>query len=184
MNSPNDQRLLDPVVPADHSIGPADAPITIVEYGDYECPSCLNAVPIVNEVRETLCDRLRFVFRHFPQSSIHPHASAAAEAAEAAADQGKFWEMHAALFEHQKQLAEIDFSHLALTLGLEIYKFEASRSSDKHRHRIRADHQSGEKSGVKKTPTLFINERKYSGAIEAKAIIAASLAASDRAPTG
>ena len=184
MNSPTDERLLEPVTPGDHSLGPAEAPITIVEYGDYECPSCLNAVPIVNEVRRTLGNRLRFVFRHFPQSSIHPHASVAAEAAEAAADQGKFWEMHAALFKHQKELADIDFSHLALTLGMEIYKFEASRSSDKHRHRIRADHESGLQSGVKKTLTLFINERKFAGAIEANAIIEAALATPDQTRAG
>ena len=84
--------LADPVQGQDHSVGPAAAPITIVEYGDYECPDCLNAVPIIEEVRQNLGDRLRFVFRHFPQNSIHPHASVAAEAAEAAADQGKFWE--------------------------------------------------------------------------------------------
>src|SRR5271163_1362264 len=108
-----------PVNDRDHSIGPAAAPITIVEYGDYECPTCLNAVPVVKSVQQSLGDRLRFVFRHFPRSSIHPHASAAAEAAEAAAEQGKFWEMHKALFEHQKDLGTVDLSHLALTLGLE-----------------------------------------------------------------
>jgi protein-disulfide isomerase len=170
------ESLVEPVTERDHSLGPIPAPITLVEYGDYECPSCLNFVPILQEVRETLGDRLRFIFRHFPQSSIHPHASAAAEAAESAGDQGKFWEMHQALFEHQKELGEIDFSHLALRLGLEIYKFEASRSSERHRHRIRADHESGTRSGVTKTPTLFINDRKYEGPIEAKAIIAAALA--------
>src|SRR5277367_6337850 len=93
--------LSDPVTEVDHVIGPDNAPITIVEYGDYECSSCLNAVPIIKEVREQFGDRLRFVFRHFPRSSIHPHASIAAEAAEAAGEQGKFWEMHNALFEHQ-----------------------------------------------------------------------------------
>src|SRR5690242_1147921 len=112
------QRLADPVTERDHALGSPAAPITIVEYGDYECPDCLNAVPIVLELRRRLGDELRFVFRHFPQNSIHPHASAAAEAAEAAAEQGKFWEMHQALFVHQSQLAEVDFGHLALTLGL------------------------------------------------------------------
>jgi len=151
-----------------------------VEYGDYECPSCLNAVPIIGQVRESLGDRLRFVFRHFPVSSIHPHASAAAEAAEAAADQGKFWEMHEALFRHQKELAALDLSHLALTLGLEIYKFESSRSREKHQTRIRADFEGGLRSGVNKTPTLFINGRRYDGSVNAKAIIAASQAALDQ----
>src|SRR5580704_11931595 len=109
--------LAEAVTEQDHALGPADAPITIVEYGDYECPTCLNAVPIIQKVRENLGDRVRFIFRHYPQSSIHAHASAAAEAAEAAAEQGKFWQMHEALFKHQKELATIDLSHLALTLG-------------------------------------------------------------------
>jgi protein-disulfide isomerase len=169
-----DMRLTDPVTAKDHSIGPADAPITIVEYGDYECPDCLNAVPIIAEVRRALGDRLRFVFRHFPQSSIHPHASAAAEAAEAAGEQGKFWEMHEALFKHQKELAEIDLSHLALTLGLEIYRFEISRTREQYRRRIKADQESGERSGVHGTPTLFINGRRYDGPVNAKAIIEAA----------
>src|SRR2546421_3468870 len=104
--------LSEPVTERDHAIGPPSAPVTIVEYGDYECPSCLNALPIIDQVRRSLGERLRFVFRHFPQSSIHPHASVAAEAAEAAAEQGKFWEMHEALFRHQEELADVDLSHL------------------------------------------------------------------------
>ena len=167
----------EPVTEQDHAAGPAAAPVTIVEYGDYECPSCLNAVPVVGEVRRALGDRLRFVFRHFPQSSIHPHASMAAEAAEAAAEQGKFWEMHEALFRHQQDLADLDLSHLALTLGLEIYRFETSRGREQHPRRVREDYESGRRSGVKKTPTFFINGRKYDGPVEAEAIIAASLAA-------
>src|SRR5580700_9447445 len=95
--SVNINLLADPVSERDHAIGAANAPITIVEYGDYECPDCLNAVPIVKKVQKKLGDRVRFVFRHFPRNSIHPHASNAAEAAEAAAEQGKFWEMHEAL---------------------------------------------------------------------------------------
>jgi protein-disulfide isomerase len=165
--------LADAVTERDHALGPAAAPITLVEYGDYECPSCLNAVPIVREIRDILGERLRFVFRHFPQNAVHPHASAAAEAAEAAADQGKFWDMHQALFKHQQELGEIDFSHLALSLGLEIYRFETSRSQEKHRQRIRADYESGQRSGVRKTPTFFINGQRYNGANDAKAIIAA-----------
>jgi protein-disulfide isomerase len=166
--------LLDPVTDQDHAIGPADAPITIVEYGDYECPDCLNFVPIAREIYRALGGKLRFVFRHFPRNSIHPHASAAAEAAEAAAEQGKFWEMHEALFRHQKELSTIDFSHLALTLGLEIYQFETSREQEKHRRRVLFDYESGIRNGVTGTPTLFINGRKYTGPLDAAAIIAAS----------
>lgn len=177
--SSENHSLAEPVTERDHALGPRGAPITIVEYGDYECPSCLNAVPVVREVREALKEQLRFVFRHFPRNSIHPHASAAAEAAEAAADQGKFWEMHQLLFQHQKELGEVDLGHLALTLGLELYKFEASRSSERHRQRIRDDYESGLRSGVKKTPTLYINGRRFDGAIDAKAIVAAALAAGE-----
>jgi protein-disulfide isomerase len=169
--------LAEPVTERDHIAGLPAAPITIVEYGDYECPDCLNAVPIIKEVRKNLGDRLRFVFRHFPQSSIHPHASAAAEVAEAAGEQGKFWEMHEALFKHQKELVEIDLDHVALTLGMEIYKFEAARNDERHQQRVRDDYESGVRSGVKGTPTLFINGRKYVGAINAKAIVEAAVAA-------
>jgi protein-disulfide isomerase len=172
--------LAEPVTDQDHALGPPDAAITIVEYGDYECPDCLNAVPLVHELREQLGDRLRFVFRHFPESSIHPHASAAAEAAEAASDQGKFWEMHESLFRHQKELADIDLAHLALTTGLEIYQFEASRSREKHRQRVTADFNGGVRSGVASTPTFFVNGRRYDGPIDAKAIIATALAAPTR----
>jgi protein-disulfide isomerase len=172
--------LAEPIGEQDHAIGPETAPITIVEYGDYECPDCFNAVPVIEEVRQNLGNRLRFVFRHYPQNSIHPHASAAAEAAEAAAEQGKFWQMHAALFQHQKELAEIDLSHLALTMGLEIYKFETSRSQERHHRRIAADFEGGRRSGVRKTPTLFINGRRYDGKVDAKSIIAEALASSSR----
>jgi protein-disulfide isomerase len=174
--SGNQTKLLaDPVTEQDHILGPWTAPITIVEYGDYECPSCLNAVPVIREIRKDLGERLRFVFRHFPQSSIHPHASTAAEAAESAAEQGKFWEMHEALFKHQQELSTIDLSHLALTLGLEIYKFENTRGAERHHQRVLADFESGLRNGVKKTPTLFINSRQYEGPLDAKAIIAESL---------
>jgi protein-disulfide isomerase len=166
--------LAEPVTARDHALGPPTAPITIVEYGDYECRSCLNAVPIIQEVRRSLGDRLRFVFRHFPQNSIHPHAGVAAEAAEAAADQGKFWEMHEALFGHQKDLGEVDLTHLALTLGMELYKFENSRDRERNRRRVRADFEGGLSSGVNKTPTLFINGWRYDGAMDASGIIAAS----------
>ena len=174
--------LLDPVSEQDHAIGPADAPITIVEYGDYECPDCLNFVPIAAEIHRALGDNLRFVFRHFPRNSIHPHASTAAQVAEAAAEQGKFWEMHESLFRHQKELANIDYSHLALTLGLEIYRFETSRESEKHRRRVLFDYESGVRNGVNGTPTLFINGRKYTGPINTPAIIAAAKTAATARP--
>src|SRR4051812_27258694 len=117
----NDGADLDvPVSVTDHSLGPVDAPVTLVEYGDYECPDCFNAEPVVAEIRQRLGNKLRYVFRHFPRSSVHPRASVAAAAAEAAAGQRKFWEMHAALFRHQRELADLDLVHLALQLGLEV----------------------------------------------------------------
>jgi len=170
-----EKMLANPVTDKDHALGPAAAPITIVEYGDYECSSCLNVVPIVREVRRQLGDRLRFVFRHFPKSSIHPRASIAAEAAEADAEQGKFWEMHEALFEHQSELATIDLTHLALRLGLDIYKFEAGREREKHHRQVEIDFEGAVRSGVNKTPTFFINGRKYAGDVDAQAIVAAAL---------
>jgi protein-disulfide isomerase len=170
-------RLAEPINEKDHVLGPASAPVTLVEYGDYECPDCLNSQPIVQELRRRHGDRLRFVFRHFPQSSVHPHASAAASAAEAAGEQNKFWEMHETLFKHQKEFGDIDLSHLALRLGLEIYKFESSLGRDMHRRRISQDYESGVLSGVKGTPTFFINGVRYDGKIDVDTLAAAIQAA-------
>jgi len=147
---------------ADHAIGPANAPVTLVEYGDYECPDCLNSEPIVRQLREEFGDRLRVVFRHFPQNSVHRFASAAAEAAEAAGAQGKFWEMHQALFAHQAELADLDLTHLALTLGLDPYKFQ-QRENRTFPRKVREHHESGVASGVEGTPTFFINGRRHRG---------------------
>jgi protein-disulfide isomerase len=162
-----------PVSDKDHAQGPAAAPVTLVEYGDYECPDCLNAVPVVTELRQRLGDRLRYVFRHFPQSSVHPHASAAAQAAEAAAQQGQFWAMHDALFAHQRELADLDLTHLALQIGLEVYQFQRDSESEHAARRIRADHTSGTQSGVRGTPTFFINGHRHAGPAKLEAILAA-----------
>lgn len=162
-----------PVSEKDHSTGAADAPITLVEYGDYECPDCLNAQPILAELRRQIGDRLRIVFRHFPLSSVHPRASAAAAAAEAAAAQGRFWEMHESLFRHQNKLANTDLTHLALRLGLELYRFQRDSESDVYARRIRDDYEGGVQSGVKGTPTFFINGRRYRGAKDVPNLLAA-----------
>ena len=159
-----------PVTGADHVQGPASAPVVLVEYGDYECPYCLNAWPVVNELRRELGDRLAVVFRHFPQSSIHPHASVAAQAAEAAAAQGKFWEMHDLLFRNQQALDSLDLTHLALQAGLEVYRFQSDLERAAHLRRIREDMAGGSRSGVNGTPTFFINGRQYRGPITLQAM--------------
>jgi protein-disulfide isomerase len=162
-----------PVTPHDHALGPEAAAVTLVEYGDYECPDCLSAQPILAELRRRLEDRLRFVFRHFPRSSVHPRASAAAAAAEAAGAQGRFWEMHEALFRHQRELVDLDLTHLALGVGVELYAFQRDLESAASARRVRADYDGGVRSGVRGTPTFFINGRRYSGPATVEALLAA-----------
>jgi protein-disulfide isomerase len=155
---------------SDHALGPASAPVTLVEYGDYECPDCLNAFPIVKQLQERFGDRLRFVFRHFPRNSLHPHAGVAAQAAEAAALQGKFWQMHETLFQNQQRLGDVDFANLALKIGAELYNFEANITSDRVVRRVETDRTSGEASNVRGTPTFFINGEKYRGRVDAASL--------------
>ena len=114
-------KLKVPVTTEDHIQGNENASITLVEYGDYECPDCFHAAPIVNQIRAKFADRLRFAFRHFPQSAIHPHASVAAQAAEAAGGQGKFWEMHDVLFKHQRDLIDHDCLFVLWLLVIHTY---------------------------------------------------------------
>lgn len=150
----------------DHVKGSLPAPVVLVEYGDYECPDCLNAWPVVRELKQRMGEGLAFVFRHFPQSTIHPSAAAAARAAEAAGEQGKYWPMHDELFRHQKDLADVDYTHLALSLGLEVYRFQANLEREQHLRKIQADLSGGVQSGVKGTPTFFINGCRYRGVID------------------
>ena len=163
-------RLTIPVSEKDHAQGPADAPVTLVEYGDYECPYCGRAYPIVKQLQAEFGEKLRFVFRNFPLNTIHEHAGVAAQAAESAASQGKFWEMHDLLYEHQDDLASADLTRYALKLGLEVYKFEAEMSGEVHAKRIRDDFRGGIRSGVNGTPTFFINGVRYNGALEYDAL--------------
>jgi protein-disulfide isomerase len=121
---------------------------------------------MVRALREQFGDRLRFVFRNFPHASIHPHASVAAQAAEAAGAQGKFWEMHDLLYEHQHELATADLTHYALKIGLELYHFQSDLSSERFAKRVAADHAGGLESGVKRTPTFFIGDARYDGPID------------------
>jgi len=164
------QTLAVPVNERDHLRSNINAPLTLLEYGDYECPYCGRAFPIVNQLRAHFGDRLRFVFRHFPQNSVHPHAGVAAQAAEAAGAQGKFWEMHDLLFAHQDDLADADLNHYALRLGLEIYRFQTDLASERYAQRVRDNYQSGADSGVTGTPTFFINGIRYRGPLEFESI--------------
>jgi protein-disulfide isomerase len=156
-------RLAVPVGEKDHAQGPADAPVTLVEYGDYECPYCGNAYPVVKRLQRELGPKLRFVFRNFPLNTIHAHAGVAAQAAEAAAAQGKFWEMHDLLYEHQHDLADADLVNYALKLGLEVYRFESDLSGEVYARRVSEDFRGGVRSGVNGTPTFFINSARYDG---------------------
>jgi protein-disulfide isomerase len=154
-------RLTLPVSDRDHSIGPATAPLTLVEYGDYECPYCRAAHFIVLDLLRQLGDQLRYVFRNFPLVDIHPHAERAAEAAEAAGAQGKFWEMHHVLFEDQPNLALSDLLGYAAGLGLDLQRFESDLATHTFVPRIAEDLLSGARSGVNGTPTFFINGSRY-----------------------
>ena len=156
-------RLTPAVSETDHCQGPEDAPVTLVEYGDYECPYCGQAYPIVHQVQKALGIRLRFVFRNFPLAEMHPHAERAAEAAEAAAAQGKFWEMHDLLYEHQKALDDAHLAEYAKRLGLDVDRVERELEAGTHTKRVRSDFHSGVRSGVNGTPTFFVNGRRLDG---------------------
>jgi protein-disulfide isomerase len=157
----------------DHIQGPADAPATLVEYGDYECPYCGAAYPIVKQVQERMGDRLRFVFRNFPITTSHPHAEQAAEAAEAADAQGRFWEMHDYLYEHQRHLETADLVSYAEALDLDVERFANELAENVHAARVREDFMSGVRSGVNGTPTFYINGVRHDGSYELEALTAA-----------
>jgi protein-disulfide isomerase len=159
----SDGQLTPPVNANDHAVGPDDAPVTLVEYGDFECPYCGMAYPVVKSAQGELGKQLRFVFRNFPLAEAHPHARAAAQAAEAAAAQGKFWEMHDLLFEHQDSLEADDIIGYAKSLGLDAAQFARDLEDTKYAKRIRDDFRSGVRSGVNGTPTFFINGSRYEG---------------------
>jgi len=164
-------RLVPPVSADDHRLGSESAPVTLVEYGDYECPHCGRAAPILREVQQRMGNRLRFVFRHFPLATMHPHAEPAAEAAEAAGAQERFWEMHHSLFAAQDALEEQDLLRRAAALGLDVQRFAADLESSVHAERVRRDFLSGVRSGVNGTPTLFVNGVRYDGEIDVASLL-------------
>ena len=147
----------------DHEQGAKNATVTLVEYGDYECPYCGEAYPIVKDIQKKMGDKLRFVFRNFPLSDMHPHAEEAAEAAESANAQGKFWQMHDTLYENQKNLTQKDLLNYGEKLGLDENQFATDLQNDTYEDKIQADLESGAESGVNGTPTFFINGTRFDG---------------------
>jgi len=175
-------RLVVPVSARDHSLGASDAPVTLIEYGDFECPFCGRSYPAVKALRRHFGDQLRFVFRHFPRPE-HPHAREAAEAAETAAAQGEphFWQMHDWLFEHQQTLETADLVAYASGAGLDQRRFQTELEQHLHRERVHADVESGVHSDVHGTPTFFVNGIKHEGPDTYDDLLAAILA---RQPAG
>ena len=162
-----------PVSERDHSQGPATAAVTLVQYGDYECPYTRQSTSIVRAIQQQLGDKLRFVFRNFPLTEIHPHALHAAFAAEAAAAQGKFWQMHDYIFHHQHTLEDSDLEQFAEAVGLDMPQFARDMAERPYLSRIEEDLKSGIRSGVRGTPTFFINGVLYPGSWEQEALLAA-----------
>jgi protein-disulfide isomerase len=156
----------------DHIQGPADASVTLLEYGDYQCPYCGAAYPIVKQVQQAMGDGLRFVFRNFPISTSHPHAEQAAEAAEAAAAQGQFWPMHDLLYENQRHLETQDLVGYARQLGLDAERFQRELDEGLHAARVHEDFMSGVRSGVNGTPSFYVNGVRYEDAYDFDTLLA------------
>jgi protein-disulfide isomerase len=165
----------------DHVRGPDDAAVTLVEYGDYECPYCGQAEVVIRELLDSFGDDLRYVWRHLPLSDVHEYAQVAAEAAEAAADQGEFWRMHDVLLEHQGDLTPPDLTRYARDLGLDVDDFWDAVRSRRHAARIAEDVASADASGVAGTPSFFINGRRHAGAYDASTLAQAVRGARNRA---
>jgi protein-disulfide isomerase len=157
----------------DHTQGRADAPITLVEYGDYQCPHCGRAYPIIKAVQRHLGAALRFVYRNFPLGELHPHAEAAAEAAEAAGAQGKFWQMHDILFENQSALGSAALAGYAERLSVDMERWTQDMELRLYRQRVQDDILSGVRSDVQGTPTFFINGHRHDAAFDERTLLAA-----------
>jgi protein-disulfide isomerase len=157
----------------DHIQGPSDAPVTLLEYGDYQCPYCGAAYPIIKDVQARMGDRLRFVFRNFPITTAHPQAEQAAEAAEAAGVQDRFWPMHDLLYENQRHLADEDLLRYAGQLGLDVDSFGHDLAEHVHAARVHDDFMSGVRSGVNGTPTFYINGARHDDSYDVDTLLAA-----------
>ncbi len=165
--------LSEPVDPeVDHVRGPDDAKVTLVEYGDYECPYCGRAEPVIRDLLNRFGTDLRYVFRHLPLPEVHPHAQRAAEAAEAAAAQGRFWEMHDLLYRHQDALETEDLIRYAGQLGLDVERFAEELRSRRYASRVARDVESADDSGASGTPTFFANGRRHHGPFDLDSLVA------------
>jgi protein-disulfide isomerase len=169
--------LTPPLSAEDHVDGPSRAPLELVMYGDFQCPYCTAAYPIMRRVRNRLADRLLFAFRHFPLRDVHPDAQRAAEAAEAAAAQGAFWRMHDQIYESHGALGREDLIGHARELGLDTARIEEELDSSLHAPRVQRDVESGLASGVTGTPAFFVGGRLHAGSFDAASLIAALEAA-------
>jgi protein-disulfide isomerase len=157
MNEHHGFDLVIPVSVIDHRLGPVHAPVSVVEYGDFECPNCKQAAPAVKLVLNQFSDQVRLIFRHFPLEEVHPHSLHAALASEAAGAQGRFWQMHDMLFENQRHLKVRQLRNYAEKLELDMERYESDMNNDLYLQRIREQIAGGERSGVRATPTFFIN---------------------------
>jgi protein-disulfide isomerase len=164
----------------DHIRGPHEAPVTLIEYGDYECPYCGQAEVAIRELLVSFGDDLRYVWRHLPLNDVHPNAQTAAEAAEAAAAQGAFWAMNDLLLERQPRLTAPDLTGYAQELGLDLERFHDELRRREHASRVAEDVASADSSGVAGTPSFFINGRRHQGSYDVGTLAAAVRRASNR----
>lgn len=174
MNQPEIVQLKNSVNERDHAVGPNTAPVTLLEYGNFECIHCGRAYPVIKEIQRLLKNDLYFVFRHFPTVRTHPHALRAAEAAEAAAVQGKFWEMHDELFTHQQALEDHHLLRYAKRIGLDVVRFEHDMAENSFLKQVEADYQVALfDEHITGTPTLYVNGLRYTGATDVEGLLQA-----------
>jgi protein-disulfide isomerase len=155
-----------PVTKHDHIQGDEHAPITLVEYGDFECPHCGHAYPIIKAIQQQFGKQLRFIYRHFPMTQTHPNAQSAAETSEFAGANGRFWKMHDLLFENQKRLGVSLFVELAAVLGLSVPELRIALETGKFTEKVKSEFMGGVRSGVNGTPTFFVNGYRHDEAVE------------------
>jgi len=160
-----------PITPQDHLTGPMDAPLHLVMYGDYECPYTAMAHELIRELQDALGERLCFVYRNFPLADIHPHALHAATAAEAAGAEGRFWEMHHQLFTHQEALDDASLRSHASAVGVDTARFDTALRAPEHAERVHEDVRGGQASGVRSTPTFFLNGHRHREKFNLQALV-------------